>query len=162
MDSIEAARTWRARWVKPTMHAHATHNAPQPQPSQTPLGALESANASMLQAGQFLAAGKSIDALLPSLRQALAEVPEQRRERVRLYPGVMEVLIDEEFDAILQHGADGIDSDFYRHAVSIALLHEGEGMRREDASYLHWLWYQVAIGQIFAKSMQQSQGAGDK
>lgn len=151
MISVQSVMAWRNQWVKPIMHRHALPGAAQTSPM---LDAAGHAQAAMLHAGQLLAVGQNIDALVPSLRAALAAVPEQQREQVKLHPGVMEVVTDEVFDAIFQNGIAGIDSSFYQHAVNIARLPDGETMSLEDHVWMHRFWYQVATGQIFAKPPQ--------
>ena len=149
MISVQSVMAWRNKWIKPTMHGRAMPGAAQTSPMPDAVG---HAQAEMLNAGWLLTVGQSIDALVPSIRAVLAAVPEQQREQVKLHAGVMEVVTDDVFDAIFQYGIEGIDSNFYPHAVSIAQLPDGETMSLEDQVWMHRFWYQVATGQIFAKS----------
>ena len=154
MDSIEAARAWRAQWVKPTMQGHAMRATAQAQALPTS-GVVAHANAAMRQAGQCLAAGQNIDALMPALRLALAAVPEPQRDQVKLEESVLAVLTKDSYEAFGKFGWAGhIDLDFYKHAILFLL--KGEAAGAKVVAGIHRHWYRIATGQIFAKAPRVS------
>ena len=130
VHSVDAARTWRAKNIAPTMHGHTKRQAAPPSPT----GALPQALALLDIAAAALASGQTIDALVPVLRLALRAVPEHERDPDVLLPAeVMDVLTAEVFDAIEQQ-----DTPQAGRA----------DMTDDEAAEMGRFWYQVAAGEI--------------
>ena len=129
VHSVEAARTWRAINIAPTMHGHIKRQAAPPTPS--PSQALPHALALLDIAAAALASGQTIDALVPVLRLALRAVPEHERDPdMMLQREVMEVLTADVFNAIKQQDAPHTD------------------MTDDEAAEVGRFWYQVAAGEM--------------
>ncbi len=127
VDSVDAARTWRAKNIAPTMHGHTKRQAaPPPSPSQ----ALPHALALLDIAAAALASGQQrIDALVPVLRLALRAVPEHERDADMLLPAeVMDVLT-----------AD---------VVALLPTRNTDAMSDDEAAEMGKFWYQVAAGEV--------------
>lgn len=129
VHSVDAARTWRAINIAPTMHGHIKRQAAAPTPS--PSQALPHALALLDIAAAALASGQSIDALVPVLRLALRAVPEHEREPDMMLPvEVMEVLTADVFNAIAHQDTHHTD------------------MTDDEAAEVGRFWYQVAAGEM--------------
>ena len=129
VTDVEAARTWRAINIAPTMHGHIKRQAAPPTPS--PSQALPHALALLDIAAAALASGQTIDALVPVLRLALRAVPEHERDPdMMLQREVMDVLVADVFNAIKQQDAPHTD------------------MTDDEAAEVGRFWYQVAAGEM--------------
>lgn len=89
VHSIEAAQAWRRTHLNPAR----TKPPPRPPANPAPSPAVLTAQDLMEAAGLVLAAGGSIDPLIPGLRRALRAVPPHQRDDVELNPEVMRVLL---------------------------------------------------------------------
>lgn len=128
--SVEAARTWRHENITPTMHRYVKYfaEAAPTEPHQS--GAVAHALGLMDIASAALTSGKPIDALVPTLRAALAAVPIADRSGEMLLPvNVMEVLTAEVF-ALLPHGVGGAAEDTLASHDDTMSDHEAEDMGR--------------------------------
>ena len=129
VTDVEAARTWRAINIAPTMHGHIKRQAASVTPS--PSQALPHALALLDIAAAALASGQTIDALVPVLRLALRAVPEHERDPdMMLQREVMDVLMADVFNAIKQQDAPHTD------------------MTDDEAAEVGRFWYQVAAGEM--------------
>ena len=129
VTDVEAARTWRAINIAPTMHGHIKRQAASVTPS--PSQALPHALALLDIAAGALASGQTIDALVPVLRLALRAVPEHERDPdMMLQREVMDVLVADVFNAIKQQDAPHTD------------------MTDDEAAEVGRFWYQVAAGEM--------------
>ena len=129
VTDVEAARTWRAINIAPTMHGHTKRQAAPPPPS--PSQALPHALALLDIAAAALASGQTIDAMVPVLRLALRAVPEPERDPdMMLQREVMDVLVADVFNAIKQQDAPHTD------------------MTDDEAAEVGRFWYQVAAGEM--------------
>lgn len=129
VTDVEAARTWRAINIAPTMHGHIKRQAASVTPS--PSQALPHALALLDIAAAALASGQTIDALVPVLRLALRAVPEHERDPdMMLQREVMDVLVADVFNAIKQQDAPHTD------------------MTDDEAAEVGRFWYQVAAGEM--------------
>jgi hypothetical protein len=123
-DSVEAAQAWRRAHLDPA------RRKPAPKPPAAPSQALSNAAALMQSAALVLAAGGSIETLVPALRSALAAVPGHERDAVGLDLAVMRELV----------------------AHVLALADPGEvgqctDMSPADAQEVGEFWYSVAAGE---------------
>jgi hypothetical protein len=89
VHSIEAAQAWRRTHLNPAR----TKPPPRPPAHPAPSPAVLVAQDLMEAAGLVLAAGGSIEPLIPGLRRALRAVPPHQRDDVELNPEVMRVLL---------------------------------------------------------------------
>ena len=89
VHSIEAAMAWR----RATMNPCKLKPPPRPPAPPPPSAALLPAQDLMEAAGLVLAAGGSIDPLIPGLRRALRAVPPHERDHVGMQLEVMRVLL---------------------------------------------------------------------
>lgn len=89
VHSIEAAQAWRRTHLNPAR----TKPPPRPPAHPAPSPAVLTAQTLMEAAGLVLAAGGSIEPLIPGLRRALRAVPPHQRDYVELNPEVMRVLL---------------------------------------------------------------------
>ena len=129
VTDVEAARTWRAINIAPTMHGHIKRQAASVTPS--PSQALPHALALLDIAAAALASGQTIDALVPVLRLALRAVPEHERDPdMMLQREVMDVLTADVFNAIKQQDTAHTD------------------MTDDEAAEVGRFWYQVAAGEM--------------
>ena len=129
VTDVEAARTWRAINIAPTMHGHIKRQAAPPTPS--PSQALPHALALLDIAAAALASNQSIDALVPVLRLALRAVPEHERDPdMMLQREVMDVLTADVFNAIKHQDTAHTD------------------MTDDEAAEVGRFWYQVAAGEM--------------
>jgi hypothetical protein len=129
VTDVEAARTWRAINIAPTMHGHIKRQAAPPTPS--PSQALPHALALLDIAAAALASGQTIDALVPVLRLALRAVPEHERDPdMMLQREVMDVLTADVFNAIKHQDTAHTD------------------MTDDEAAEVGRFWYQVAAGEM--------------
>ncbi len=87
VHSIEAAIAWRRT------HLNPARTKPPPPAPPPPSAALLTAQDLMEAAGLVLAAGGSIDPLIPGLRRALRAVPPHERDHVGMQLEVMRVLL---------------------------------------------------------------------
>ena len=87
VHSIEAAQAWRRT------HLNPARTKPPPPAPPPPSAALLTAQDLMEAAGLVLAAGGSIDPLIPGLRRALRAVPPHERDHVGMQLEVMRVLL---------------------------------------------------------------------
>lgn len=129
VTDVEAARTWRAINIAPTMHGHIKRQAASVTPS--PSQALPHALALLDIAAAALASGQTIDALVPVLRLALRAVPEHERDPdMMLQREVMDVLTADVFNAIKHQDTAHTD------------------MTDDEAAEVGRFWYQVAAGEM--------------
>lgn len=89
VHSIEAAQAWRRTHLNPAR----TKPPPRPPSHPAPSPAVLTAQTLMEAAGLVLAAGGSIEPLIPGLRRAMRAVPPHQRDDVELNPEVMRVLL---------------------------------------------------------------------
>jgi hypothetical protein len=146
VHSVEAARTWRAINIAPTMHNYTKRN-PTRQPS--PSGALPHALALLNVAAAALASGQSIDALVPVLRLALRAVPEPERDPDMMLPAeVMDVLTHDVFAAIEHQDAPRAGRADYSNDDGKVSFVTGADMTDDEADEMGRFWYQVAAGEM--------------
>ena len=88
VDSIEAARAWKLATVRVRIGS-----APPPD-AAPPSAQLHAAQALADHAGELLADGGDVAALVPAIRQALAAVPEHERADVGLSRELWDVLVE--------------------------------------------------------------------
>ena len=125
VDSLEAARAWKLANVRVRIGS-----APPPD-AAPPSAQLHAAQALADHAGELLAAGGDVAALVPAMRLALAAVPEHERADVGLSRELWDVLA----------------------ARVLALLptseeDSGESMDHVDEEVLGDFWYRVAAGEV--------------
>ena len=89
VHSIEAAQAWRRTHMDPAR----VKPAPRPPAPPAPAPAVLTAQDLMEAAGLVLAAGGSIEPLIPGLQRAMRAVPPGLRDDVELHPEVMRVLL---------------------------------------------------------------------
>lgn len=143
-ESLEAAQAWRKSKLDPARIKGARfdqYRKSQPQPTAKPAPTptladaqsdhLAHAVALMNLADASLANGVSIDALVPTLRAALHAVPEDERLSATMPLEPMRVLTAE------------ARADWSPHDTP------GAPMTDDEASYMYWLLYQVAAGEIY-------------
>lgn len=129
MDSVEAARAWRAANIKETAHRLAKHSPPRRSAAVQRVAKL------MTVAGAALQAGKSIAGQVPALRAAMHAVPEHERPAVLLHAGVMDVLTADVGEVLAEGAAE-------------APATGSAAMSDDDAEWMGTFWYRVAAGEI--------------
>jgi len=131
VDSVEAARAWRAQHIRPRMpRVPLAPPAQSPGPAQPSL-ACTAAQALAGHAGDLLERGESITALVPALRAALRAVPDAERPGLALPLGVFELLTRDVL-ALVQAESPGDAGE-----VSDA-----------DAEWLGAFWFAAAAGEV--------------
>ena len=88
VDSIEAARAWKFSHVRPRI------GSAWPPEAAPPSAQLHAAQALADHAGELLADGGDVAALVPAIRQALAAVPEHERAGVGMSRELWDVLAE--------------------------------------------------------------------
>ncbi|HMN55667.1 MAG TPA: hypothetical protein PKE15_00340 [Ottowia sp.] len=123
VDSIEAARAWKREHVRPRITI-------APPPDASPPSAQRHAAQTLADhAGELLAAGSDVAALVPSLRLALAAVSEHERADVGLSRELWDVLVE-------------------RVLTLVPNEDSGEPMSPADEEALGDFWYRVAAGEV--------------
>lgn len=139
-DSLEAAQAWRKSNLDPVRIKGSRFDqyrkprpllTARPAPENAPSDRLAHAVALMDMAEATLAGGACIDALIPTLREALHAVPEHERLLVTMPLEAMRILTAE---------ARANQDPNYRRDPA---------MTDDEASYMYWLLYQVAAGEIY-------------
>ena len=147
VHSVEAARTWRAINIAPTMHGHIKRQAASVTPS--PSQALPHALALLDIAAAALASGQTIDALVPVLRLALRAVPEHERDPDMMLPAeVMDVLTHDVFTAIKHQDTPRAGRADYSNDDGKVSFVAGTDMTDDEAAEVGRFWYQVAAGEM--------------
>lgn len=124
VHSIEAARAWKYANVRLRIGR-------APPPAAAPSSAqLQAAQALADHAGELLADGGDVAALVPAIRQALAAVPEHERADVGMSVPLWGVLV-ERVRALVPEEEDS-----------------GEDMDAAEADEVGTFWYRVAAGEV--------------
>lgn len=123
VDSIEAARAWKFSHVRPRI------GSAWPPEAAPPSAQLRAAQALADHAGELLADGGDVAALVPAIRQALAAVPEHERADVALSVPLWDVLVERVLKLVP-------DED------------SGEPMSPADEEALGDFWYRAATGEV--------------
>ncbi len=131
VHSIEAAQAWRRTHLNPAR----TKPPPRPPAHPAPSPAVLTAQTLMEAAGLVLAAGGSIEPLIPGLRRALRAVPPHQRDDVELNTEVMRVLLAPLLELIDSEKAASPDPE---------PPPEGDEAKAEAGSWL----YAIACGEI--------------
>ncbi len=129
-DSIEAARAWRARTLRPRMRNMPTHRPPPPAPPRS--AACAAAEALARHAGDVLAAGGAIADLVPSLRAALHAVPDTERPALALPVPVIYALAADVLAVVRTETPDTAPGE----------------LTDDDAQELGKFWFSVCAGEI--------------
>ena len=124
VHAIEAARAWKFSHVRPRI------GSAWPPEAAPPSAQLHAAQALADHAGELLADGGDVAALVPAIRQALAAVPEHERGDVAMTRALWDVLTSD-VRALVPEEEDG-----------------GEGMDVSEADWLGDFWYSVAAGEV--------------
>lgn len=124
VDSIEAARAWKFSHVRPRI------GSARPPEAAPPSAQLQAAQALADHAGELLADGGDVAALVPAIRQALAAVPEHERADVGMSVPLWSVLVERVRALVQEEAADG------------------EGMDAAEADEVGTFWYRVAAGEV--------------
>ena len=125
VHSIEAARAWKFSHVRPRI------GSAWPPEAAPPSAQLHAAQALADHAGELLAAGGDVAALVPAVRLALAAVPEHERADVGLSRELWDVLVDRVL-ALVPDEEKNSDAHL--------------GPAEEDD--MGDLWYRVAAGEV--------------
>lgn len=148
-NSLERAERWRKRHLEPgrvkgtRFDSNYRPMSQGPSVRNAPLGHYRSIAAELLDTASLaLSAGVNIDALAPGLRAAMAAVPVQERDQMRLPVNVMDVLTAD-VRALLESMSDDppIDGDQPTRCDS-------DSMSDEEAETMGDFWYRVAAGEI--------------
>ncbi len=157
VDSVEAARAWRERHVKLTAHGMSSRAMRKPSSPQThhatlapaqlsqptaTSSAAQHARALMEIAGAALASGRSIEAMTPDLRAALAAVDEEHRCTVQLDADVMDYLTESVRAAIDDDDGQSEEAHYPGHTDDGPDMFAGVDMAN--------FWYRAAAGEIVA------------
>ncbi len=139
VHSIEAAHAWRkARQNIARRKPVPVRTAPAPQATGRPAHAtalLEGASAA-------LEAGRCIDALVPTLRAAMADVPRHERDSVGLPANVIRLLVADVLALIPPREENPLNDD------GTPVWCDGAAMTDEEAQYTGEIWYEIAAGEI--------------
>lgn len=135
VDSVQSAHAWRESNIAPTVHTSALRRTVSQHPiNSKPSGSFVNAQSFMSMAAADLVDGKSIEAMIPYLRSALAAVPDAERDALLVSPLVM--------DLLTSGIADCLTTD------SAGLGDANKPMSDDQAQYMGRFWYQVATGEI--------------
>lgn len=124
VDSIEAARAWKFSHVRPRI------GSAWPPKAAPPSAQLQAAQALADHAGELLADGGDVAALVPAIRQALAAVPEHERADVGMSVPLWNVLVEHVRALVPEEAVDG------------------DGMNAAEADEVGTFWYRVAAGEV--------------
>ena len=130
--TLEAARAWRSKHLN-----IAQRSRPIPDQGNT----AQKATRLMERASSALDSGGSIDAMIPTLRAALAAVPRPDRDAVGLPLAVIKVLVAHVLDNLPPRELDPLDDD------GVPLYSRGD-MSDEDAQTAGEVWYEIAAGEV--------------
>ncbi len=136
VTSLEAAQQWRKANIKPK-HQRYDHTPPS---ADNPSPEAKHADSLMMFAQAVLDTGHPIDALIPELRAALADVPPSERALHAWPLEVLDVLTAEVY-AILS----SLDE---QSVLAIDLMQHMPLIKDEDLQYLGDFWMAVAAGEI--------------
>ena len=125
VHSIEAARAWKFSHVRPRI------GSAWPPEAAPPSAQLHAAQALADHAGELLAAGGDVAALVPAVRLALAAVPEHERADVGLSRELWDVLVDRVL-ALVPDEEKNSDA------------HMGPAEEEDMGDF----WYRVAAGEV--------------
>ncbi|MBE0589686.1 MAG: hypothetical protein IH617_16785 [Hydrogenophaga sp.] len=139
VDSIEAAVTWRYENVRVRMNPG--HEGNDVEKAQQGERSARRAGELLHAAGELLEKGGDVSPMVPSLRQAMAAVPHDQRERV-IFPFTVMNLLTSDVAKVLDKG----DPD----GVIYGTLHQG---RRANGEVVDTgaFWFAVAAGEIWLK-----------
>lgn len=135
VDTVQSARAWRDRNIAPTVHTSAPRITARQIPTNSKLSrAFVNAQSFMSMAASDLADGKSIDAMVPYLRSALAAVPHSERDALLVSPVVMDLLTAAVAACLTADRAGQGDGS--------------EPMPDDQAQEMGRFWYRVAAGEV--------------
>lgn len=145
-DSLEAAQAWRKTHLNPSRVKGARFDAyrkpHQPAPRAHQDANLVHASALMTLASDTLDGGKTIDALVPTLRAAMAAVPRHERDAMGISMPVWEVLLGHVLDRLPPKTGNLTTDD------GTPFYCDGETMSDEEAQSVGEDWYRIACGEI--------------
>lgn len=137
--SIEAAHAWRkARQNIARRKPMPRPSAPRLPPAEQP----EKVTAMLVAASAALDAGQSIEALMPTLRAAMAAVPPAQRDDVGLPLNVIRLLVAHVLDQIPPREENPLNDD------GTPVWCDGGAMTHDDAQFCGEMWYEIAAGEL--------------
>ncbi len=129
VDSIEAARAWRVRNIRPRM-SNMPARSSRPPPLRS--AAFAAAESLALHAGEQLARDASITALVPALRASLRAVPDSERPELALPLSVLQVLTADVLAVVQAEAPDDAAGE----------------LSDDDAEWLGRFWFAVCAGEV--------------
>lgn len=139
VHSIEAAQAWRER------RQNIARRKPAPRrPTPVRPAAAHPANATALLelASVALEAGQCIDALVPTLRAAMAAVPRHERDSVGLPVNVIRLLVADVLALLPPPETNPLNDD------GTPVWCDGSKMTDDEAQYTGEIWYEIAAGEV--------------
>ena len=153
--SLEAAQAWRKAHLNPArvkgtrfdQYRKPKQRQPvQPLPASEPTGPepawFEIASAVLELAAVVLRSGQSIEAMVPTLRAALACVPVHERDALPLPLDVMRVLVADVLALLPPKEGNLLNDD------GSPVWYQGKDMPDDEAAEMNVFWYRVAAGEI--------------
>lgn len=127
VDSVEAARAWRAQHIRPRMP-----RMPLARGESAASAACAAALALAEHAGELLARGESVTGLVPALRAALHAVPDAERAGLALPLPVFRLLTCDVLALVPTESASDAAGE----------------LDSDEAEWMGAFWYSVAAGEV--------------
>ena len=135
VDSVQNAHAWRQNNIRPSVQTSARRRANEYLDPMSGTAVLAAAQELMIVAATALEAGKSILAMMPTLRAAMAAVPTSHRDDLMVSALVMDVLVADVASFLPPDNDDGATCS-------------DAAMTDNEAEELGRFWYRVAAGEI--------------